>query len=60
MGAVVYLSCVMLRDRLSPVVCLGVLVVEGTALYVALWSLLRRDYMPGLWRMLRSGREETA
>jgi len=50
----------MLRDRLSPVVCLGVLVVEGTALYVALWSLLRRDYMPGLWRMLRSGREETA
>lgn len=60
MGAIVYASCVVLRDRLSPATCLGVLVAEGAIVYVVLWRLLRRDYMWGLWRMLRPKGAETA
>ena len=54
MGACVYATYLGLRSLLPPSACLAVLVVEGMAIYVAIWRVVRREYIPDLWRLLRS------
>jgi O-antigen/teichoic acid export membrane protein len=54
MGACVFATYLGARSLLPASACLALLVVEGIAVYVALWSLLRREYIPDLWRLLRA------
>jgi O-antigen/teichoic acid export membrane protein len=54
MGACVYATYLGLRSLLPAPACLAVLVVEGMVIYVAIWRLTRREYIPDLWRLLRS------
>ena len=57
MGAVVYASCMALRDVLPPALALIVLVVEGVLIYLLAWRLLAREYIPTLWRLWRARSE---
>jgi hypothetical protein len=52
MGACVYVTYLAVHARLSAPACLALLIVEGVAIYLGAWRLLRREYIPGLWRLL--------
>jgi O-antigen/teichoic acid export membrane protein len=60
MGVCVAVAHAALRGLLPDPVTLAALVVLGVAVYLLAWTLLRRDYLPGLWRLLVARREEPA
>jgi len=52
MGVCVYATYLAVHSLMGPVLCLTLLVAEGVVIYLALWRVLRREYVPGLWRLL--------